>query len=230
MAAAVHHMMAHEPYFFGYMFYKVDPKWRWLADMGKSESAKEVKHVLEQTGIKHKTYSTLGLRAESDFMVWVGSPAIQDIQKLASRLYSTVFGKYITASLNYICRTRPSIYSTEGRMPSFLTDEGSKEYAVVYPFTKTRQWYLLAEEQRRQMMAEHIAVSRRHPGITLNTAYSFGLDDHDFMLAFETDDLADFQDLIMELRATAVSAYVQSDTPMMVCVKKDIIPIIANLG
>lgn len=222
--------MDSETFFFGYAFYKVDPKWRWLADMGKSESAKEVKQVLEQTGVKYKTYSTIGLRAESDFMVWTGSPRIEDIQRLASRLYSTVFGKYITPSLNYICRTRPSIYSTENKTPAFLADADSKKYAVVYPFTKTRQWYLLAEEQRRQMMAEHIAVSRRHPGITLNTAYSFGLDDHDFMLAFETDDLADFQDLIMELRATAVSAYVLSDTPMMVCVKKDIIPIIANLG
>ena len=219
-----------ETYFFGYAFYKVDPKWRWLADMGKSESAKEVKHVLEQTGIKYKTYSTMGLRADSDFMVWACSTCVEDIQKLASRLYSTVFGKYITPSLNYICRTRPSIYTTESKMPAFMSDADSKKYAVVYPFTKTRQWYLLAEEKRRRMMAEHIAVSRRHPGITLNTAYSFGLDDHDFMLAFETDDLTDFQDLIMELRATAVSAYVQSDTPMMVCVKKDIIPIIANLG
>lgn len=222
--------MDSETYYFGYAFYKVDPKWRWLADMGKSESAKEVRQVLEQTRIKYKTYSTMGLRAESDFMVWVGSPQIEDIQKLASRLYSTVFGKYITASLNYICRTRPSIYSAENKLPAFLSDADSKKYAVVYPFTKTRQWYLLSEEQRRQMMAEHIAASRRHPDITLNTAYSFGLDDHDFMLAFETDDLADFQDLIMELRATAVSAYVRSDTPMMVCVKKDIIPVIANLG
>ena len=217
-------------YYFGYMFYKVDPKWRWLADMGKSESANEVKQVLAQTGIRHMTYSTLGLRAESDFMIWSGSPNIEDIQRLASRLYSTVFGKYITTSLSYVCRTRPSIYSAGERVPSFLTDAEAKKYAVVYPFTKTRQWYLLPEEQRREMMAEHIAVSRRHPGITLNTTYSFGLDDHDFMLAFETDDLADFQDLIMELRATGVSAYVKSDTPMMVCVKKDIIPIIASLG
>lgn len=222
--------MAPESYYFGHAFYKVDPKWRWLADMGKSESANEVKQVLEQTGIRFRTYSTLGLRAEADFMVWVGSPNISDIQKVASRLYSTVFGKYITSSLNYISRTRPSVYSAEERTPSFLTDSAPKRYAVVYPFTKTREWYLLPEERRRQMMDEHIAVSRRHPGIVLNTTYAFGLDDHDFMLAFETDDLADFQDLIMELRATGVSAYVKSDTPMMVCVKRDIIPMIASLG
>ena len=198
--------------------------------MGKSESANEVKQVLEHSGTRHRIYSTLGLRAESDFMLWSGSRHIEDIQKITSRLYTTVFGKYITPSLNYICRTRPSIYSTEERTPSFFSDTQPKKYAVVYPFTKTRQWYMLPVEERREMMAEHIAVSRRHPGIALNTAYSFGLDDHDFMLAFETDDLSDFQDLIMELRATKVSEYVRSDTPMMVCVKKDIIPVIANLG
>lgn len=230
MAADLPRPVASESYYFGHAFYKVDPKWRWLADMGKSESANEVKQVLEQTGIRFRTYSTLGLRAEADFMMWVGSPNISDIQKVASRLYSTVFGKYITPSLNYISRTRPSVYSAGERTPSFLTDSTPKRYAVVYPFTKTREWYLLPEERRRQMMDEHIAVSRRHPGIVLNTTYSFGLDDHDFMLAFETDDLADFQNLIIELRATGVSAYVKSDTPMMVCVKRDIIPIIASLG
>ena len=222
--------MADQPYYFGHAFYKVDPKWRWMMDMGKSESAGEVKQVLERTGVRFRIYSTLGLRAESDFMIWAGSTEIRDIQKLTARLHTTVFGKYVSVARNYISRTRPSAYSDGGKLPSFLTDAEPKEYAIVYPFTKTREWYLLPEADRQVMMDEHIAVSRRHPGITLNTTYSFGLDDHDFMLAFETDDLGDFQDLIMELRATQVSRYVKSDTPMMVCVKRDIIPLIANLG
>lgn len=198
--------------------------------MGKSESASEVKQVLERTGVRHRTYSTIGLRSESDFMIWTGSTDIRDIQKLTARLHTTVFGKYVNMTYNFISRTRPSIYSDEDKLPVFLTDAEPKEYAVVYPFTKTREWYLLDENDRRTMMNEHIAVSRRHPGITLNTTYSFGLDDHDFMLAFETDNLDDFQDLIMELRSTQVSRYVKSDTPMMVCVKRDIVPLIANLG
>ena len=80
------------------------------------------------------------------------------------------------------------------------------------------------------MMEEHINVSQKYPGIILNTTYSFGIDDQDFMLAFETDDLRDFQNLIMDLRETKVSAYVTVDTPMIVCVKKDIIPLITSLG
>lgn len=222
--------MAAGTHYFGFTFFRVDPKWRWLADMGKVESAKEVEQVLVQSGVRFRTYSTLGLRAESDLLLWTGAASVDEIQHAVSRLYSTVFGKYITPSLNYLSRTRPSVYTSGERTPSFLSEESPKKYAVVYPFTKTREWYLLPESQRKGMMDEHIAVSRKHPRVVLNTTYSFGLDDHDFMLAFETDDLADFQDLIMELRSTDVSRYVKSDTPMMVCVKKDIIPLIASLG
>ncbi len=215
--------------YFGFTFFRVDPKWRWLADMGKRESAMEVKQVLNSTGIRYRTYSTLGTRAECDFMIWTGSTNIEDIQRVMSKLYTTIFGKYITPVLNYISCTRSSVYATENKETAFFKDE-EKKYSVVYPFTKTREWYLLSREERQEMMNEHIAVSRKHPGITLNTTYSFGLDDNDFMLAFDTDDLGDFQDLIMELRATKVSRYVKLDTPMIVCVKKDIIPIIASMG
>lgn len=223
-------IMTDERYFFGFTFYHVDPKWRWLADMGKGESAREVQQVLANSGVRFRTYSTIGLRAESEFLLWIGSQHIEDIQRITAKMYTTIFGKYIKPSLNYISCTRPSVYSDKDRLPSFLTDAEPKKYAIVYPFTKTREWYLLSKAHRQTLMNEHISVSSRHPGVVLNTTYSFGLDDHDFMLAFETDDLGDFQDLIMDLRETGVSRYVKSDIPMMVCVKKDIIPLISSLG
>lgn len=222
--------MVDEKYYFGFTFYNVDNKWRWLADMAKAESAKEVEQIMKFSGIKYRTYSTLGLRAECDFMLWMAAKSVTDIQKTTSKLYATVFGKYITPSLNYLSCTRKSIYGGTDRTESFLNDSAPKKYAVVYPFTKTREWYLLSLDDRQQMMNEHIGVSRKYPDITLNTTYSFGLDDHDFMLAFETDDLSRFQDLIMDLRATAVSRYVKSDTPMIVCVNKDLISLIDSIG
>ena len=100
----------------------------------------------------------------------------------------------------------------------------------MYPFIKTREWYLLPLEQRKQMMDEHIKVSQKYPQVELNTTYSFGIHDQDFMLAFESDDLNIFQDMVMELRGTKVSAFIKEDTPMIVCVKKDIVPIITSLG
>jgi len=89
---------------------------------------------------------------------------------------------------------------------------------------------LLPREQRQKMMDEHIDVSQKYPQIVINTTYSFGIHDEDFMLAFETDELRDFQNLIMDLRESKVSRYVQVDTPMIVCLKKDIIPLISSLG
>ena len=105
-----------------------------------------------------------------------------------------------------------------------------KKHVIVYPFTKTREWYLLPKEERQAIMDEHIEVSKKYPQIILNTTYSFGIHDEDFMLAFEVDEIRDFQDLIMDLRETRVSRYVKNDIPMIVCVKKDIVPLIGSMG
>lgn len=219
-------------WFYTHAFFKVDPKWRWMADLAKSESAKEVEASMAAPGVRCRTYSTLGLRDDADILFWFVSDSVEQMQEAVSRLYLTVFGKYIAPSRSYLSCSRPSTYSGgSGRSTtSFADDAEAKRYAVVYPFTKTREWYLLPMARRREMMAEHIRVSQKYPGILLNTTYSFGIHDQDFMLAFETDSLTDFQSLIVDLRETAVSAYVKADTPMFVCVKKGIVPLIESLG
>jgi len=217
-------------YFFNFSFFKIDPKWRWLADLAKAESAKEVDNVIRNSGIKFRSYSTLGLRDDADFLFWFAAKSVEELQDVISKIYLTVFGKYIVPSQVYLSCTRPSIYARKGKAISFVSGNEPKKYVVVYPFIKTREWYLLPREQRQKMMDEHINVSQKYPGVILNTTYSFGIDDQDFMLAFETDVLQDFQNLIMDLRETKVSGYIQQDTPMIVCVKKDIIPLITSLG
>ena len=122
------------------------------------------------------------------------------------------------------------MYVKEGKPQGFVTGNEPKKHVIVYPFTKTREWYLLSKEKRQEIMDEHIGVSKKYPQVVLNTTYSFGIHDEDFMLAFEVDDIKDFQDLIMDLRETQVSTYVKNDIPMIVSVKKDIIPLIVSLG
>ncbi|MGD2107257.1 MAG: chlorite dismutase family protein [Nitrosopumilaceae archaeon] len=219
-----------EKYYFNFSFFQIDPKWRWMADLAKEESAKEVENVIRNSGVKFRSYSTLGLRSDADFLFWFAAKTIEEIQSVISKIYLTVFGKYIITSQTYVSCTRPSVYARKGRIISFVAGNESKKFVVVYPFTKTREWYLLSQEERQKMMDEHIDVSQKYPDVVLNTTYSFGLDDQDFMLAFETDDLRDFQNLIMDLRETKVSAYVKVDTPMIICVKKDIRSLIASLG
>jgi chlorite dismutase len=219
-----------EQYFFNFSFFKIDPKWRWMADLAKEESAKEVENVILNSGIRFRSYSTLGLRDDADFLFWFAAETVEEIQNVISKLYLTVFGKYIIPSRVYLSCTRPSIYARKGRTLSFVAGEEPRKYVIVYPFTKTREWYLLPKEQRQKMMDQHIDVSEKYPQVILNTTYSFGIGDQDFMLAFECDNLRDFQNLIMDLRQTQVSAYVAVDTPMITCMKKDIVPLITSLG
>ena len=219
-----------EQYFFNFSFFKVDPKWRWMADLAKEESAKEVENVIINSGIRFRSYSTLGLRDDAEFLFWFAAETVEEIQDVISKLYLTVFGKYIIPSRVYLSCTRPSIYARKGRTLSFVAGEEPRKFVIVYPFTKTREWYLLPKEQRQKMMDQHIDVSEKYPQVILNTTYSFGISDQDFMLAFECDNLRDFQNLIMDLRQTQVSAYVAVDTPMITCVKKDIVPLITSLG
>ena len=111
-----------------------------------------------------------------------------------------------------------------------MTDEQPMKYFIVYPFVKSREWYLLPFEERKKMMEEHILVGHKFPKIRINTTYSFGLDDQDFMLAFETEDLTAFQELIIQLPETKVSWYIIRDTPMIVCIYKGVEDIIKSLG
>ncbi len=217
--------------FLNFSFYKVDSKWRWLNDIGKEEAAKEFSSLIEVANTKMKviTYSTLGLRKESDFMIWGISDSLEKIQVLTSKVYGTVLGKYIEASEVYLSTSRPSGYSNQVT-PSFMKNDEPLKYNIVYPFIKSREWYLLPFEKRSDMMKEHINVGKKFPQIRLNTSYSFGISDQDFMLAFETDNLMDFQDLIIKLRETQVSRHVLKDTPMIVCVYKNIFDIIKSLG
>ncbi len=220
------------PTFFNFSFFKVDTKWRWLNDIAKSEAAKEFSLLMEvaNTKMKVRAYSTLGLRSDTDFMLWMISDSVEKMQVLTSKVYSTVVGKYIEPSYVYLSCHRGSIYSTGKIVPGFMTGEKPMKYLVVYPFIKAREWYLLAFEERKKLMEEHISVGRKFPQVRLNTSYSFGINDQDFMLAFEIDDLIIFQDLIVQLRETRLSKYVIKDTPMIVCVHKDAENIIRSIG
>ena len=217
-------------YYFNFSFFKVDPKWRWMADLAKEESGKEVENILKNSRIMFRSYSNLGLRDDTDFMFWFAAKTVQEIQTVSEKLYKTVFGKYIIPSRTYLSCTRPSLYVEEQKLTGFLAGDTPKKHVIVYPFTKTREWYLLPKEKRQEIMDEHINVSKKYPQVVLNTTYSFGIHDEDFMLAFEVDDIKDFQDLIMDLRETQVSTYVKNDIPMIVCAKKDVVPLISSLG
>ena len=162
-----------------------------------------------------RSYSLLGTRADADFLLWQAAETPEALQRFAAGLRRTAMFAYLDTPYHYLSMTRRSMYLDKhqgdpGR--AVVKPDGSK-YLFVYPFVKTRAWYALSPEERQRMMDVHIKVGRKYPGVKINTTYSYGLDDQEFVVAFEGDSAAEFLDLVMELRATEASSYTLRDTP-----------------
>jgi len=218
-----------------FAFYKVGVEWLRLGAQARKDASAEVENVVNRyaEGMMIRPYSTVGLRADTDLCFWTASHELGSIQDFAGDFAATELGKLSQNTHSFLSMTKRSIYLDDHRHPGQerLHIRPSKaKYVFVYPFVKTRQWYLLPKEERQRVMDEHIAVGHRYPGVKINTTYSFGLDDQDFVVAFETDEPSDFLDLVMELRETEGSVYTVRDTPIFTCVGKPLSAVIADLG
>src|SRR5207245_9196103 len=143
-----------------------------------------------------------------------------DTRQLENYLHRTQIAPYLTMPEPYLAMNRLSIDVSrdQGRGERLELHPGHSKYLFVYPFVKTREWYQLSLDQRQKMMDEHIRIGRKYPSVKLNTTYSFGLDDQEFVVSFETDEPADFLDLVMELREAKTSLYTLRDTPIFSCI------------
>ncbi len=205
-----------------FRFYKVDPAWRRLSESERTRGKNEFLEVVRnwQERIIVLSYSLIGLRPEVDFFLWRISYQLEDFEAMSSEGHNTGFGKYLNVPYSYLSMTRRSIY-VEEHQKEYPTGEGSRlqvvpgqsKYAFIYPFIKTREWYRLDKKLRQEAMTEHIVTGHKYPSVKINTTYSYGLDDQEFVLAFEGDKPEDFLDLVMELRETKASAYTLKDTP-----------------
>jgi len=204
-----------------FSFYRVDPAWRVLPAEERKRGKREVSAAVEAFSdrLQIRSYSVVGMRGDADILLWQIGDSLDDVQQLASVLLSTSLGPYLTMPHSYLAMTRRSVYVSgdEARQRQELRPADSK-YFFVYPFIKTREWYQLPLEERQTMMDEHIAIGRKYPSVKLNTTYSFGLDDQEFVVSFETDEPADFLDLVMELREAKTSLYTLRDTPIFTCI------------
>jgi chlorite dismutase len=211
--------------FVKYTFFKVATAWRGLPEDDRAAIKHEVADILEAFGARMlvRTYSTVGTRGDCDLMIWTVSDRLEDFTELTSQLFGSRMGAYLEMPYSYLAMTRRSQYIEkhvhEGQEGSRLRVKptGAK-YLFVYPFVKTRAWYLLPFEERQAIMDVHIAVGHEFPSVRINTAYSFGLDDQEFVVAFESDSPSDFLDLVMKLRETKSSEYTLRDTPIFTCI------------
>jgi chlorite dismutase len=203
-----------------FTFYKIMPEWRRLPAEEKAAHKAAFAEVLNRWNKPGEflslTYSTIGTRGDVDMCVWSIGYAVDELNRMRSDLMATPLGGYLTVPHSFLAMTKRSQYSidredeSEGEGRGAIRPGGQK-YIFIYPFWKTRPWYLLSPAERKRLMDEHIRIGLMYPRVKLNTTYSFGLDDQEFVVAFETNYPEDFLDLVQQLRETEISVYTLTD-------------------
>lgn len=219
-----------------FAFYKVDPLWRRLPLDEQADSKRELLKTIETFNRRMllRPYSLMGTRADAELLLWQIAESVEPFQELAAAIAATSMGSYLNLSMSLLSQTKRSIYEIRDNpqedVERLIISPSEAKYLFVYPFVKTRPWYKLTLEERQTMMDEHIRVGRKYPAVKLNTTYSFGLDDQEFVVAFETDEPSDFLDLVQELRETDASLYTLRDTPLYSCIKLGLAEALDALG
>lgn len=201
-----------------FSFFKIDPAWRRIDATQRASDKQEFLAACEDFALDRslRAYSTIGTRGDVDLVLLSQSPNLDDLHTFHVVLGQSGLAKWTETPYSFLSMTKRSPYSEEQARPEICISE--RKYMFLYPMIKQRRWYGLPPEERGRIMKSHIEVGRRYPEITINTSYSFGLDDQEFVVAFEGDDPGMFLDLVQELRPTESSEYTELETPIFTCV------------
>ena len=200
-----------------YTFFRVDPAWRRLPVEERAAAKDAFAEALDERESSFdalRVYTPTGVRPEVDFFLWKIAQRYDDLGELGAALNGTPLAAWLETPYSYLATTKPSQY-TQARRARRITPHGSP-YLVVYPFVKVRPWYALPAVTRQRAMDEHMRVGHEFATIHNHTTYSFGIDDQEFMTAFECDEPADFMHLMLTLRESEASRYTERDTPIFV--------------
>jgi chlorite dismutase len=206
-----------ERHFVKYTFLKLDPAWRRLPAAERAEHKREFLAACEDFGADHllQSFSLVGTRGDADLMLVAETENLDRIHEFHVVLAQAGLTKWASQPYSFLGLRKASEYSDEQR----TVPRGFRgKYLFVYPFVKTRAWYAMPGEQRWEIMQEHIRIGREYPTVDNHTTYCFGLDDQEFVVAFDTDDAGAFLDLVQRLRTTEASAYTLRDTPSFTCI------------
>jgi len=201
-----------------FTFFKIDPAWQRRDAEQRAQDKRELRAACDDFALERslRAYSTLGTRGDTDLLLLAQSPTLEDIHTFHVVVAQSGLARWASIPHSYLAMTKRSPYSETEARTEICTSE--RKYLFVYPFWKKREWYRLPADERQRIMSDHIEIGRRYPQITINTAYSFGLDDQEFVVSFEADEPGDFLDLVQELRGSESSAYTLRDTPIFTCV------------
>jgi chlorite dismutase len=202
----------------------VAPEWRRRAVAERSDEMRafcEAELTAASDCVSSLLYSSVGLEPGVDIVLWRTSDSVDALERAAARLLSVGLGAWSTVAHSFLGRTGSSQYVAKPtEQDAGLTGPDPARYLVVYPFTKSTEWYLLPREMRQAVMNEHMKLGRRYQMVRQALAYSFGLDDQDFIVAYETDDLPAFGELVRELRGTESRRSTVRDTPILLGIRR----------
>src|SRR4051794_27577597 len=206
-----------EGQYVAYTFFRIDPAWRRLPVEERAAGKDAFAEIVEDWAARMdalRAYTVTGVRPDCDFFLWRITQRYEDLGELGTALNATPLAAWLETPHSYLATTKASQY-TSARRARKITPRSSP-YLVVYPFVKTRPWYALPFEERQRAMDEHVRIGAEFASIHNHTTYSFGIDDQEFMTAFECEEPADFMHLMLSLRDTEASAYTERDTPIFV--------------
>jgi chlorite dismutase len=212
---------------------QVDPAWRRLPEAQREEDLARFRDAAQAAAGRVLThlYSMVGLRADCDLLLWRLAASLEDLEETAALLLRSGLGRWCRVAHSLIGLLRPSVYvKRPTAQEQALVDGRRSRYLVVYPFVKSTEWYLTPKETRQRIMAEHIRVGHEYPMVRQLLAYSFGVDDQEFIVAYETDDLAAFQELVMALRETESRRATVRDTPILTGIHRPLEDALRLLG
>jgi chlorite dismutase len=157
-------------------------------------------------------YDVAGLRADADLLVWMHAESSDDLQEAYQRFRRTRLGRHLAPVWSQLALHRPAEFN-KSHIPAFLAEEQPRRYVCVYPFVRSYEWYLLPDEERRRLLAEHGRMARDYPDVRANTVSSFALGDYEWILAFEADELHRIVDLMRHLRGSETRRHVRAEVP-----------------
>ena len=210
----------------------LDPAWRRLDAVERRGDVDAFCEAIARTEnrLTQHAYSTIGLRAEGEVLLWRMAERIEEIEQSAADMLASGIGRWLTPAISFVGLTRPSQYVKRPTTQEQSLFEGERSrYLVVYPFVKSTDWYLMPAAERQEIMRGHMKVGHSYPQVRQLLAYSFGLDDQEFIVAYETDDLIAFQDLVRDLRETESRRATVRDTPIITGIHRPVGEMLAML-
>src|SRR6201986_1449456 len=201
-------------------------------DFFREEAAGELTDVLDQAkgkgSVTRGCYDLQGMRADAYYMFWWIAPTSDELQEMYVNFRRTKLGYASEPVWSAMALHRPAEFN-KGHIPAFLADEETENYVCVYPFVRSYEWYLLDPAERRKMLAEHGLMAREDPDVRANTVASFSLNDYEWILAFEADELHRIVDLMRHLRGAEARRQTRVEIPFFTGRRKPVRELIAAL-